>query len=67
MGAREVDLAAFAVGRGQSKTPAGSLRYAGLARFCVVARLDFGSGVINDPIRLQECESCAACLKLLKI
>ena len=33
---------------------------------CVFARLDFGCGVINDPIVLSDCVSCA-CLKLLKI
>jgi hypothetical protein len=30
------------------------------------ARLDFGCGLINDPIRLQNCERCCECLKLPK-
>ena len=38
-----------------------------MPRFCVVSRLDFGCGVINDPIRVWDCERWDPCLKLLKI
>lgn len=39
----------------------------GMPRFCVVSRLDFGCGVINDPIRVWDCERWDPCLRLLKI
>jgi hypothetical protein len=43
------------------------LRSSDAGAICVLARLDFSSLVINDPIREWDCDRWDLCLKLLKI